>query len=92
MPIAARGLTAAIFFALMFLWKTAVHATVDLGFIPWLFLIGGVFWVAIGIENRDRRRDGKPLYSWREAGELFAPLSVAAIIVLAYSYSAVVRH
>jgi hypothetical protein len=89
MLIFIRALVALIFFSLMFTWKRTVHEVVDLGFIPWLFLMAGVFWIAIKIENSDRKASGRPSYSWNEARELVAPLSaLAAIIAVAYCYRA----
>ena len=93
-PRIIRLWPAVIFIALIFLAKEFIIKPVAYaGFIPWLFMMVWMFCVAIGMENKDRKRDRRPAYSWGEARELVAPLCVlAAVIALAYSYSTVVGH
>jgi hypothetical protein len=70
MPTSTRVAVAIVFIAIMALVvKPFVHAVVDLGFIPWLFMMGGLFWIAIKIENRDRMAAERPSYSWYDVGQ-----------------------
>jgi len=52
-----------------FIVKPFVHAVVDLGYIPWFLMMVGIFWIAIRIENNDRKKDGRIPYSAYEAGQ-----------------------
>jgi hypothetical protein len=46
-----------IFFAIMFAWREFVHFVVeDLGIIPGLALIGGIFAVAWAIDRHDEKK------------------------------------
>jgi hypothetical protein len=64
---AVRALVLVIFFALMFVWREFVHFVVeDLGIIPDLALIGGIFVVAWMIDRRDCKKREEPPYSARE--------------------------
>jgi hypothetical protein len=70
MPNSARVAVAIVFIAIMALIvRPFVHFVVDLGFIPWLLMMGGIFWIGVKIENRDRAIDGSPPYSAYEAGQ-----------------------
>jgi hypothetical protein len=86
-----RIVAVVLFFAFMFGAKYVVHAVVDMGVIPWLIMMGAIFWAAIAFENRDRRLDGAPPYSWGAAREdlvairkeMLMPMSILAAITAA---------
>ena len=52
----------------MFGWYEVAHTVVAMGFVPWLLLMCGIFWVGLKIENHDRAVEGRPPYSWYDAG------------------------
>lgn len=84
MPNIVRVAVAIVFFAVMaIVVRPFIHFVVDLGFIPWLAMMAGIFWWGISIENRDRARDGRPSYSWGEARELVMPLGILGAIIAA---------
>ncbi len=78
-----RIVCAVAFFAIMAVAKVVVTAAAEWGMVPWLILMAGVFWFGIAWENRERRADGRPAYSWHEARELIAPLGGAAALFAA---------
>jgi hypothetical protein len=66
--IAIRIFCLVLFLAIMFGMYQLAHAAVAVGFIPWLALMVGIFWVGIKIENHDRAVEGRAPYSWYDAG------------------------
>ena len=46
-----------------------------MGFLPWLALMTGIFWLGIKIENNDRVIAGRQPYSGYDAGRDFAKAS-----------------
>lgn len=93
MLVIVRIVCAAAFFAVMAGFKVVFTAIADLGFVlgavPYLAVIGAIFWFGVAWENRERRADGRAPYSWHEAGKDARSLIVpaggwAAVVALAY--------
>lgn len=83
----ARIVVALIFFGAMAVVAKAAHIVVDLGFIPWLLAMAGIFWVGIAIENRDRAAEGRLPFSLADARrDLLGPLpGLAAVLLVAWA-------
>jgi len=65
--------------------RYVAHLAVAGGIIPWLGLMGLIFWAGVALENRQRAEDGRPAYSLSEARELLGPLAgFVAILVVAW--------
>ena len=62
----------------MFVMNKIAHLAVETGFLAWLTLMAGIFWLAFAIENNDRSAEGRPRYSWSDARELI-PIGIGAI-------------
>lgn len=77
-----------IFLLVMLGMRQVVHAAVAAGPLPWLALMGGIFWLGIYLENRGRAADGRPPYSLAEARELILPLCAgAAVLAVSFWFS-----
>lgn len=84
-----RIVAAVLLAAIMFVMNKVAHLAVEAGFLAWLALMAGIFWLAFAIENKDRAAEERPRYSWRDARELI-PIGIGAIglilAMLVYSY------
>ena len=75
-----------IFLLAMLGVRQIVTAVVDLGFWPWVALMGLILWGGIWLENRQRAIDERPAYSFAEARELLIPLgALAAVLAVAFA-------
>ena len=71
-----------VFILCMLGFRQIAGFVVAAGFLPWLALMGLIFWGAVALENRQRRLDGRPPYSLTEARELALPLGALAVVLL----------
>ncbi len=63
----ARLIAVVLFFVIMFFVRQIAHFVTDLGVLPWLLMMAGIFWIGIRIENKDRQACGETPYSWLDA-------------------------